>query len=1277
MRRNTRRLSASAFALVVCLLLAAPNAHAAATLSVSPSFPSPVRVGEVNRPASISLTNANTDPDVALTVCNVGDVGPCLGNEGVTLLPSCGGQNFTTACNAFDPGVFEVHTPAVGRAGTACAGMEFTAAIIEPSTGKVQLTPVDHQHIRLPAPGSTCRIDFTIDVLSFPDIDARPVAPGLQTLQIAEALAVTDGFLATFGRGATSGIAVKGAPTLSSTASPDVTIGGQVSDSATLAGEYNPAAGSMTFKLYGRGDETCSQPPVYTTTVAVNPDGTASSPPFTPSEAGTHRWIASYGGDANNEPASGACNDPGETVTVARSAPAMTANASPAITIGAQVTDTATLIGEHNPTAGDVTFRLYGPGDPTCAAPPAFSSTVTIAADGTATSASFTPSTAGTYRWVASYAGDTNNRPAAGACNDAGGTVVVAKATPAISTSASPGVTVGGSVSDLATLADEHNPTGGSITFKLYGPGDAGCAAAPAFESTVSVSPGGTATSGDYQTTAPGTYRWIASYGGDVNNQPASGACNDAGGSVAVVKAAPTLAATASQSVAVGGSLTDAVRLAGEYNPTSGSVSFRLYGPDDESCSRAAVLSQSVPIGSDGTVTSPAYRATAPGTYRWVAGYAGDANNVAVAGSCGDAGQSAAVTKATPTIRTQASPSVDVGGQVTDTARLVGEYGPVTGEVTFKLYDVGDAACSGTAVHESTVAIGADGTATSGAFRASSAGTYRWVARYAGDANNAAAAGSCNDPEESVTVTKATPSLRTNASPAVAVGGAVSAAIELAGAYGPTSGPVTFRLYGPGDATCSGATVFQAATTIGDDGTAASPAFAPPAAGLYRWMVVYGGDANNRSAGGACNDTGSSVAVGRVSPSIVTKSSPNVRIGGAVQDAASLVGAARPASGSVTFSLYGPADASCSQAPTFVSTVAVNADGGAVSGLHVPSVAGVYRWIARYDGDANNVAATGVCNDPDEIVIVGRATPAIATMASPDADLGDPVRAASRLSGQHGATTGTVTFNLYDTTDGQCAGAPLFSSTVAVGTDGSAASASFVPKRTGTYRWIATYGGDANNAPAAGSCRDAKSTVKVKVPVSPLLCGGTKVALVDVLPRGKGVDISGVARPEYAGKRVRIVLRSTRKTAARATISSTGAFAARARLPKRSQRAGARYYAVLGKRKSTALKLDRRSYLTRAVLRGNRMTFSGRVTGRFRSGTKVTLQRIQLCSKKNRSVKSTKLSKTGRWSITLTAPENAGTVLFRARTKVLAGRRTQPTFTLPQPPSLSSARYNP
>ena len=90
---------------------------------------------------------------------------------------------------------------------------------------------------------------------------------------------------------------------------------------------------------------------------------------------------------------------------------------SATVALGSSVTDTATVTGRPNVAlTGTVQFKLFGPADTNCTGAPVFTSTVALA-NGTATSASFTPTQLGTYRWTATYSGDANNAPVFGVCN--------------------------------------------------------------------------------------------------------------------------------------------------------------------------------------------------------------------------------------------------------------------------------------------------------------------------------------------------------------------------------------------------------------------------------------------------------------------------------------------------------------------------------------------------------------------------------------------------------------------------------------------------------------------------------------------------------------------------------------------------------------------------------------------------------------------------------------------------------------------------------------------
>ena len=329
-------------------------------------------------------------------------------------------------------------------------------------------------------------------------------------------------------------------PVVTTQASPAIGLGGTVRDSATLSGGVTPT-GSITFRLFGPNDASCTGAPIFTSTVTVAGNGTYNSASFTPTVQGTYRWIANYNGDVNNSATANVCNGVNENVVVGAAAATVATTASPGILLGAgTISDSAALSGGASPT-GSITFRLFGPNDATCASVPVFSSTVIIAGNGTYVSASFTPVSAGTYRWIANYSGDANNAATVNGCNAPNESVIVSLVAPTVVTTASPGVPVGGTVSDTAVLSGGASPTG-TITFRLYGPNDATCTGSIAFTSSATVTGNGSYNSGPFTPAAAGTYRWIANYSGDGNNPATTNACNAPNESVVVTALMTTTA---------------------------------------------------------------------------------------------------------------------------------------------------------------------------------------------------------------------------------------------------------------------------------------------------------------------------------------------------------------------------------------------------------------------------------------------------------------------------------------------------------------------------------------------------------------------------------------------------------------------------------------------------------------------------------------------------------------------------------------------------------------
>jgi len=111
-------------------------------------------------------------------------------------------------------------------------------------------------------------------------------------------------------------IAIVTSPTLSAASSAGVPFGSAIHDSATIVGATSPS-GSITFRLYGPNDATCSAA-IFTDTKAVAGAGPYASSNFTPPAAGVYRWIASYSGDFVNNSASNGCSDASQAVTIAK-----------------------------------------------------------------------------------------------------------------------------------------------------------------------------------------------------------------------------------------------------------------------------------------------------------------------------------------------------------------------------------------------------------------------------------------------------------------------------------------------------------------------------------------------------------------------------------------------------------------------------------------------------------------------------------------------------------------------------------------------------------------------------------------------------------------------------------------------------------------------------------------------------------------------------------------------------------------------------------------------
>jgi hypothetical protein len=431
-------------------------------------------------------------------------------------------------------------------------------------------------------------------------------------------------------------------------------------------------------------------------------------------------------------------------------------------------------------------------------------------------------------------------------------------------------VPLGTPISDTAILTGGDNPTG-TMTFRLYRPGDSTCSRRPIFTSDVPVDANGRADSGPFTPRRAGTYRWTVEYDGDANDLPAGPTrCGASSEKVTVNRAAPELTTEASGTTVFPNPIHDTATVTGgsapPARPPTGTVTFKVFSPSDTTCSTPVHTFAPVDL-TNGTATSPDFVPTEAGTWRWVAEYSGDRNNESDATSCNESGETSVVDPPTapptgkPTITTTATPSGPAGSPIMDTANLTGGTNP-TGTITFYVYGPDDSTCSGTpAAPPSTATVMGGGVYSSAPFTPTDPGTYRWVAHYSGDANNDPAATSCNESGETSVVSKATPAITTSASPTTApYGSAVGDTAMLTGGADPR-GTITFRLYGPNDASCSGTPAFVVEQEVIANGSYPSPTPTPTLAGAYRWVATYSGDARNNTVSTRCGDPGESVVV--------------------------------------------------------------------------------------------------------------------------------------------------------------------------------------------------------------------------------------------------------------------------------------------------------------------------------------------------------------------------------------------------------------------------------
>jgi hypothetical protein len=195
-----------------------------------------------------------------------------------------------------------------------------------------------------------------------------------------------------------------------------------------------------------------------------------------------------------------------------------------------------------------------------------------------------------------------------------------------------------------------------------------------------------------------------------------------------------------------------------------------------------------------------------------------------------------------------ATASVTIGDPISDTATLSNATSDAGGTITFHLYS--DADCTiELSTDLSPASVNGSGNYNSGDVIPTEVGTYYWTGSYSGDANNLSTSTSCSAGESSVV---------NNAPTTIAAAQTLTPQdlVTISAAKGGTpTGAVTFSLYGPSDATCSGTPVFAQTVSLVDGSAATSNttfAVSAASADTYNWVVVYSGDATHSDSTSAC-----------------------------------------------------------------------------------------------------------------------------------------------------------------------------------------------------------------------------------------------------------------------------------------------------------------------------------------------------------------------------------------------------------------------------------------
>ncbi len=170
-------------------------------------------------------------------------------------------------------------------------------------------------------------------------------------------------------------------------------------------------------------------------------------------------------------------------------------------------------------------------------------------------------------------------------------------------------------------------------------------------------------------------------------------------------------------------------------------------------------------------------------------------------------------------------------------------------------------------------------------------------------------------------------------------------------------------------------------------------------------------------------------------------------------------------------------------------------------GSYKPTAVGTYQWTADIRDPKTGVIEAGPTKCGDEPATLVKTSPAINTTASSGGIVGTTLSDVATVTGVV-APTGTVTFQLFSDLATCQAGSPvLFTSAgrpLSATAPFKATSGTFPTTGVGTFQWVATFSGDANNAAVSSTCGSEPVKISQAGPSISTTAGSGGTVPVDV-----------------------------------------------------------------------------------------------------------------------------------------------------------------------------------